>query len=563
MAFPDNCTPRILTVEKSTGCTLTRASINGMTPQVFENQDVTEVGMDKVIERAKEAKTAGYIENTLESLLFSRLTPIKDSLTKQKISASESIILPYIYRRQKRNINSNWWAVNTGAATPGAGSGGIPASAWNLTVQVPFSTFSSALVNIENYFLPGKGILIETVNATTKTAISSAYKIIASANGGTAPERAVLTLEPNVSATAWAGYTASQKAAFQLTTGTVIVMANSVSDYESWCHNEVAENTNKLLTYWMQTSRFTHEFNDEYLKALNNGLMSGYWKTFRQLPLAEQKRIQHKQYMKSWVNSMFYSQKIDENQTVELYKSLPQVIDPLNPGCVFEYKSNALGFKPQLQDCNRYLDHQGNTLSVDFLAATGYDLKRAREADGGTIDTIDWMTDRFTAGKILDLMTSFYKAKYGASIERHAQLDQKLVFENQVALTYNVYQLPPELGGYNMAVFTDPFFDGRLAASTATSIDANNITGDQGNRARTLWAIDWTDVMVGIAGTSSAKRQTNLADDLYTCIIKANVHHYLLESTQWTTIIEDPNRHYIIDNFSDDCPTLTVAGCTV
>jgi hypothetical protein len=35
-----------------------------------------------------------------------------------------------------------------------------------------------------------------------------------------------------------------------------------------------------------------------------------------------------------------------------------------------------------------------------------------------------------------------------------------------------------------------------------------------------------------------------------------------MASTLWT-ICEDPSRHYVQDNFSDDCPRLTVPGCSV
>jgi hypothetical protein len=169
------------------------------------------------------------------------------------------------------------------------------------------------------------------------------------------------------------------------------------------------------------------------------------------------------------------------------------------------------------------------------------------------VDTIDVFTDRFTAGLILQIMTTFYKAKYGVQTERFYQPNEKLTFEGQTMLQYNKYELPSDLGGYNLAVFTHPYFDDKLAAFSPA----------QANRARTLWAIDWSDVEIGIAATNSANRQTNIADNLYNCVIKPNMHHFQLNSTTWTPIIEDPARHYIVDNFGPQCPTLTVAGCNV
>ena len=82
-------------------------------------------------------------------------------------------------------------------------------------------------------------------------------------------------------------------------------------------------------------------------------------------------------------------------------------------------------------------------------------------------------------------------------------------------------------------------------------------TGELANRGRAIWAIDWTDVRLGIASTKSVQRKTNEADDLYNCIIKANIRHYMLTSTQWTVEIEDPNRHFVFRNFTAAAPTLT------
>lgn len=555
MAFPGNCGVRILNVDASCGCTLTRASVEGMTPQMFEDQGLKEVYMDRVIARAVEAKAVGVVENTLEMLLMGRFANIKGQLQTQKVS-NESIILPYVYRRQKRNINSNYWRVIAGVATTGAGTGAIPASAMDLTLTNTQSPWASALVGLENYFLPGKYIQIETLGSGGE-AVAPQFRILSSvnANGG-GQERAKITVQPNVTDTEWAAMSAAEKAVYQVDDGIAFVLANSVSDYESWCYNDVAENTRNLLAFWLQTSRETFCYNDEYLKALNHALMSNFFRDFRMLPLAEQKRIQALKARRDWFNSIFYGQEIDEHQTVEGYASLPKVRDPNNPDCVLEYKANALGFKTQLQKCGRYLDHQGNPLSLDFLLEIGYNLKRSREASGGTVDTIDLMTDRFTAGAILELFAGdngFYKKKYGVSTTRFYQPGQRLQFAPNVNLIYNLYELPPDLGGYNLAVFTHPYFDDKISAFDPALQ----------NRGRTAWLIDWSDLTIGIAGTSSVSRRQPDPETsaLYACVIQANINHYQLNSTRWTAILEDPTRHYIIDNFSSACPTLTVDPC--
>jgi hypothetical protein len=555
-AFPGNCSGRIINVSASTGCTLTRADIRGMTPQDFEDQGFKEIGMDKVYAQAQEARAAGYVESTLQVLLMSKITNIKGQLTKTNIKGSDSVILPYISRRQKRTINSNYWKITAGTPTPGAGAGGVHPGSFDLTVVNNPSTLASTLQDLEQYFLPGKALFVEYASAAN-VAYSLQYKIISAATNGGVTK---VTVEPNYSVTGWGNLTAAQKLPFQIggaaggnaQAGTIAYLGvNSVSDFESWGHQDNAENTNSLLNYFLQTSRIVHEYTDEYLRALNSALTSNYFKIFRQLPLAEQKRIQQAKYDRDMVNSAFFGQRINENQTVEGYRNLPQVKDPSNPDCTLEYKSNALGFRTQLSDCGRVLDHQGNKLNLDTLLQTLYYVKRAREATGEQVQVIDAMTDRFTAGRIQDIFISYYKQKYGVVTERQYRPNQKLTFQDQVELTYNIYQLPPELGGFDFAVFTHQFFDDKLAAAA----DAN--------RARYLWIIDWSDIELGIAGTNSAQRRTNEADQLYNYVIKANIKHITLNSMTWCPIIEDPNRHYLVENFSTECPSLTVSGCSV
>jgi hypothetical protein len=551
MAFPDNCDPRVLVVDESCGCTLTRANIVGMTPQAFEDQGFKEVGMDRVILNAREARAAGVVENTLEMLLMGAIKPIgKSKLNTVSLPDQGSVILPYIYMRQKRNINSNYFNVNSGAADPVAGTGDVHAGSWQIVVGQSSSTYSTALTSLSSYFLIGRYILVEYVNADGDS-VSANFKItnVESVTSTTAR----LTLEPNQTSASWAGLTADEQAVWQPTAGLAIQLANSVSDYESWCYNDPAENTNKLLTYWMQTTRETHCYNDEYLKALNASLVSGYFRDFRQLTLAEQKRRQAQLARNAWINSVFYGDRITEKQQVETYTQLPTVVDPTNTSCTLEYKANALGFRTILADCNRVFDHQGNPLNLDTLFAVLYDIKRSREADGTNVQVIDIMTDRFTAGKIQEVMNRFYKEKYSTDTTRFYQPGQALKFENLVNFPYDRYQLPPDLGGFDFAVFTHPFFDDKLSAfSTA-----------QKNRGRVIWIIDWSDVKIGLIKSRSVSRKTNELDDIFNCVIQPVVKHYQLQSTTWTAILEDPARHYIIENFSDDCPTITTTGCGI
>ena len=75
--------------------------------------------------------------------------------------------------------------------------------------------------------------------------------------------------------------------------------------------------------------------------------------------------------------------------------------------------------------------------------------------------------------------------------------------------------------------------------------------------------VDWSDIGINLIKTNSAKRQSNTADNLYNCVIQPNVKHYQLNSKTFEVRVGDTNRHSLIENFSDACPTVTVAGCNV
>lgn len=556
MAVATNCGSRFVAVDASCGCALTRATITGMTPSVFEAQGSREVYFDRVITDAQEGAISGYKEKFLESLLNSKMTPIKGQLQERKVE-NQSIILPYIYRRQKRIINSNYWAVVSGSATPGAGSNGLHPGDWDLILTNNSSRYGTTLTAIERYFLPGRYVLVETVNGTTKTAYAPVFKVVAAVNSDAAGVyRTTVTLEPNYSASGWNSLTAALKLPWQPTAGLAITLANSVSDYESWCNNDPSENNNKLLTFFLQTTRETHCINSEYIKAMDAAYTSGYWKEFRMLPLVEQRRQQMALAYKAWLNSAFFGQRINEFQDPDTYTSLPTVRDPLNTDCVLEYKANAIGFEQQLIDCGRYLDLQGGSLDMMALFEISYDLKRAREASGGTIDRIEWMTNRTNAGRIFTAMTSFFRTYYGTDIIRYYTPNQKLTFENQVALNYDVYEVPAEFGGFELVIIHDDYFSDKILAAGSDA--------DQKNRQRVMWALDWSDIQVGVANSSSVQRKTPHpdVDSLYKCIIKNTDNTYLLKSKTWTAILQDPLRHYVIKNFDGGCPLIVANPCT-
>lgn len=545
--FPtNNCDPRFIQVDDTTGSTLTRANIRAFTKQDFEDQQYKEVGMDRIIAATKEARMTGVRERSLMDLLLSRHVALK----QPKGAPQGSVIAPYRLVPRQSVINANYFLVEAGVVHPTAGVGSIPASAWRITVNTGVSSFKTALTSIEKYFLTGAYLNIQYVDSVSAVLRNVQFKILSAANanaGGV--EKATVDLEPNYTAAGFAALAGADQLLYQPTTGTAFLLHNSVSDYEAWKHQGPGVNNLTLIEYWEQTVRETFEYNEEYLAALNSPLTSDFFKKFRSLPLAQQRKQQAMLNEIKLFNTFFYGERINEKQTVEGYTNLPQVVDPANTSQVIEFKSNTLGVRTQLNACGRLSDRQGAALDLDTIFESGYLLKRNRETTSGNIDVIDCMTDRRTAARIHDIMIKYYKSRFSSDLTMYVQAGQKITFNGQKVLEYNLYDIPDH--GYQLAVFTDPYFDDRLAA-----FDTANKSG-----GRSLWLIDWSDVNINVLRTNSANRTTNVADSLYFDVIKPVINKCMLNSKTIEVQVGDSNRHALIENFSDACPSVTVAGC--
>lgn len=601
----DPLLPNMINVDSSCGCTLTRANITGMTPDTFEQLAMVETDLARVIAGAAEAKILGVKEKGLATLLKSSLRDIKPALTTSKID-EQSIILPYIQRRQRGYQNSNYFKIIGGYSTAGLGTSptvdasgftgdsyssghnaGTPktfevfvqGNAWGEDIGGVKNTYRGGPTEVDRYFLPGLSFIAYTVDSSGNAKVID-YEIVdafnISAPGGGSPIVAagdcILRIKER-----------SATSATALLGGFGQIGTNNVSDWEDWCRNQPTDFNQRIIVNWLQTSRETRCVDGVYkdtLQKILDGKVNPYAAGFKYLPLAEQNKIAAANSENAWLRSTFFGQAISDAQTVEGYQTLPAVYDPEGgsfsgttyPGgqptsdgsCVLEYKANAIGIYTQLVEASRIADFQGGQLDLDQLFQLIYYLKRYRESDGDSIDVIDCMTDRYTADNLMVAFSRYYQAKYGAQVNRFVDQGQKLSFNNQVLFNYNVYDIP-EIG-VQLAVFHDQFFDDHLSAakqSGGTLLGGSSFSADaKAALGRHLWFLDWSDINVGIAGTNSVTRKhPNVeAQELYKCRMEANVKEYQLKSTRWTTMVDRPQRHLVVRNFSADLPSLSALG---
>ncbi len=589
---------RIVKVDDTTGCTLTNASIKGLTPAEFEGLSNKEIDLARVIASSAEAQMLGVQERGLVSLLNSSITNIKPLINKVNV-AEQSMILPYVQRRQRSVMNANYFTVEANAKSA---ADSVTDDAYKtvaaedgdrvLTVNLGASDWASgSITSIERYFLPGGFLILNGVDTSNKV-VEVQYKILGSAPVTNAISKALVTVRPvgediaqptisngqevsGYTATTWASF--SGKADYQLATGVLQTIANNVNDFEAWCKNQPSDLSVKLLVNWLQTTRESRQVDESYKETLAkvmSGKVNPYLKSMVYQPLAEQNKIAAKASSDQWNRAVWYNQALSNKQTPETYMQLPAVTDPENDSCTLEYKSNALGIKSLLQDANRVKDMSGGALSLDSLMADIYYLKRNREQDGSNVGVIDVMTDRFTYNLFYEKMAAYYKSKYGFEFHRNMQLNQTIKHDGIILFNYALYDLPEV--GCQLAVFHDPYFDDLLnvsgkffsggAADGGMLYNANGsrsttaVHGDAAGQAkaqkaaRALWFIDWSDIKIGIAGTNAVTRKQPHPEtqERYKCRMAHKNTEYSLRSTTWTTMMDVPARHLLIQNFSDE-----------
>ena len=599
-----NCDPRFIGFDDP--MSLTRVNVTGWNKSDIESQMFKEVGLDKIIAQTKEARMAGTKQRTLTDLLLSRNVPLKMG---GGVNA-QSVIQPFRLVPRRNRVNPGYFRISAGQITSvtaftgtGYTNGGAVAVPTNVTAlwsvvvdngsldadSSPFAKSpNNVLKNIERYFLPRHNVTIE-YNTSANVKVVAVMKVIASYNIDA--NRACVVLAPNVtyqgdsqtyntnyplggtlsSATAggWEGLSAGAKAAYNPTTGVCRLQVNSVSDYEQYGNQLPGYNDYGLIEYWRQTFRRVHKYNDEYAKGLlAAATTSEGLKKFRLLPLAKLLAQQEKMFEDMLYETVFYGQALSEQQTTSTWDKLPTINDPAWAGSgesgtlPIEYLSNTVGIRQQVAACGNVLDNGGAPLDLDAILEAGYYIKREREGEGAEITEIDCMTDgRFTRTILRQLMPRYFKAKNGLdSLTGYIQLDNKIGVDGKTygsgegrnvgtMFTYDSYSLPEY--GYTLNVFSDPYFDDRVA----------QFQNSQKNAGRSIWFIDWSDIAINVMKSTSVMRTNNLLDNVYKYVITQNVQHVMLQSRTIEVAVGNSSRHRIIENYSAACPKLTVPGC--
>lgn len=560
----DNILTKFRTVKwhDSAGATLARATIQPLTPQKFTDMDHREYAVAKAYEDAAEARLVGYRPHSLDMLLFSSIGKLKQTPGTKNVDRF-SANLPYVLRKQESQYHYDYFRILSGEATDGAGTGGVHTGSWDITVSVNDDPlYANRLNEIHQAFVPGNFLFIDSADmAGDGSSRSTAHKITKSVAGDD-PGTAVVTIRPLFTESGWSDLTSGQKAVHQPTFGVCHLGTNSINDEEVWCGQLPSDLAKHTLVDYLQVSRYTFKYNKEYEETLKRILdkkeVNKYLEAFRAIPLAEQNKQAYAHHMAQWRNSIFYGRPINELQSPEHYASADidndedaLVRDPEN-GQVLTYKANALGIRTLLENDNQVIDLKGAPLSLDLLFEMCWNVKKNREVGGsGEIEQVDLMTDKDTADNIARVLLRFLKSTYGTEI--HQNYEQGKVMDEQGAIhfTYNRYHIPQFQ--VIIGVFVQNYFTDRVGSFPRGTGGAQG-SQDLRSRGASIWAIEWPDINIAMAGANSNKVESKgkvwqSAHKDYACIISPNTEWVDLRSRTWTVQLGDTKRHFMIENY--------------
>lgn len=541
--------PSIVNIRDGSGTAITRATLKAMTLAEYEALGDQE-DLQRVYANAAEAKMRGVTQPYINKLLMGRLKNYSGQVNRVNLGGPQSIIQPFIVKRQKTVVNSNWFEIEAGADVNG----------YRRTITVKNNALFSqqALPRIDRYFLTGNTVIVAFVGASG--AAYSSHFVVISAVDATAGgvSKATVTIEPTtVTSATFAGYTDDQKAAFQPTGGLVVLGTNSVSDYQAWCPVGAVDNNGGFRKYWVQNSRKAHSVTKEYLKAIAAKNANEFFKTFSTLPYAEQLKQQDIRFNREWWTSVMWGQP-DEGQddTWQTNGKLREVNDIVD-GNLLEYNARAEGIEYLLAKDSRVIDYAGQPLNLDTLGEYLYQLKRHRQETSDTDDPVQEIVlqaDKGTANNFKAVIADYYRKKYGISYTQEIGKGGNEEFMQTSGLDVNSYDLDDH-GGVKLTVISDPtLFDMAQAAPAAHR-----------GAARYAMLLDWSDIDVAITKSAAVDHEYPSPNDVpsdFKCVIARNERNIKLYSQAWTVVIDRPERHLMLKNFSTACPTMHYTSCT-
>lgn len=541
------CAPSISTNIKQCGtvalCNAQPLTTDDLT-DVYMKSDEYRV-MEHLLHADMEIKMCGATQNGLYDFLMANKVNLSKRVVPTDRAASSGLmrIAPFIKARQLSPINNEYWLFSDGAS---AGGGH-----WSVVVtssaDIPFDvrSFPEGL----RVFLKGQsegGSAIRTAYAVvsvTDNNDNSGTLVLASLNANS-------SLDTDKLGNPVAGY---------MTRG-----SNNVDDFEKECNESPAYLNNKLVPFWIQTTRWSFcksSKYDEYrsLSLENNAL----YREFGDLDETQRNQQIANDFQKRWVQNVFWAKKLP-HQSLADYDQLETIESAdisedlgVDGGVCIGKRAEAEGIYEQMAECGRVVDLLGDKLNLNALFKSFYNIIRVRSTQGNNNKVIDVFTDTITAELISRAMIKYYSVRStdhnGDSTLRMTMPAEgyQVAKKADFGFTYRSFPLfwP---AGVTMNILTHWSFDDELAVAKSKDIE---------NTARILWVLDFAGIYPGIIATNRVVAKTGDLKTLssinadFACVMRVHTRQQTLNSVTYTVVVECPQGNLIIENFACDAGT--------
>lgn len=556
--------------------TVTRSTIAHLTPTQLES--LFSVGglfadLDAWFKYAIEMKACGTITNGLYDWLMANSdTGGRQLLNKMNVGASPSLLFPFILGKQDSVINTDYWAIRTGAANSGY-TPDSPATAIGTGTAGPLTTAQVALgaasdrvvrvisrygVEMNSQWFVDRDVVHIFTRGNNGVQQNGAWKVLASAASTDKTYVDVLVTSQN------AGSSAPYATA--PTTGVLLPGVPNVNDYEKWCNNRPNFDGRKRVPFWFQTYRWTRCVDSEYRKVyarLNETGVNRAWQEFGDLPFAERNRQDEAERQKRFCNAFFYNKPISANQTLANWQSLDDIttpsgfsIDPGTGGKVIAKRANFIGLVEQLRACDRVRDGQNHLLNLYEFFAENYRIMRARKSQGRKVTDIDWYTDSVTRANFMTGMLQYYKNEY---------LDQlRITMEpggsNDLGMVWDSYRVKHP-AGVRINIISHDFFDDLRDAHKTEGQESMGINfwcldiGKPGPNGGTIY---WSQIATNMRrSTVGELKDLSSLDKDWACVMESISQEITMMSETGTVVCECPNNSIMLMNYADGVPVTT------
>lgn len=578
--YQDKVCTTVVSNNFDTHGTITRSSVEYLTPA--EQEALFRPGglfaeMDTLLRTQFEMKACGTKINGLYDWLMSSSRQM-GPINVEHMDRGPSLMAPFILGRQDSVINSDYWAIAGGAANS-AYTGNTPASPVGTATAGPLTTADKALgaagdrvirvvtrygIDMDaKWFLNRDRIFIWTMRVGGATE-RGVWKVLASEVSSDLSYVDVLVTDEN-SGSSTLFNTAP-------TSGVVVLGANNVSDWESYCQNRPTLDPRKRVPFWYQTMRRARRVDSEYKKVFARLMESNeYFQQFGDLPMAQRNAQDERDYQKRWVNSFFWGKPISANQTLASWKNLEIIlsvtgstVDPGQGGKPVAYRANMIGVYEQLKACARVFDLANNGLNFYEWLDENYRIYRARDSQGKTVDSIDWFTNAPYAALLETAFINYYKAEYADLVRINVDGDTSK--SDEFGFHWKSFEVKFP-AGIRINIITHRFFDDIRAVSDAEGIVST------GNFLMALEMGKGGSIYPGMIASNKKMRTLGELEGLaridptFACTMESPTEEISLVSETVSAIVDCPANNAIIEGISDTVPstagkTATYGGVT-